>query len=159
GVLSGTLNYIFSSFADGRKFSEVVAEAKARGYTEPDPRDDLSGMDVARKILILSREAGLSLELGDIGIQNLVPEDCRAAKSVEDFLSALRNHDDAFEKLRADAAKRGEKLRYMAVLRDGKVEVRLDSVDEQHPFYSLSGSDNIILLTTERYNDRPMVIR
>ncbi len=159
GVLSGTLNYIFSSFAEGKKFSEVVAEAKMKGYTEPDPRDDLSGMDVARKILILSREAGLSLELGDIGIQNLVPEDCRDAKSVDDFLAALEKHDNAFEQLRADASARKEKLRYMAVLRDGKVDVRLDTVNEQHPFYSLSGSDNIILLTTERYNDRPMVIR
>ncbi len=159
GVLSGTLNYIFSSFIEGRKFSEVVKEAKAKGYTEPDPRDDLSGMDVARKILILSRESGLSLELSDIKTQNLVPEDCRGDMSVDDFFAALERHDGQFEEMRAAAALRNEKLRYMAVLRDGKVAVELGSVDEQHPFYSLSGSDNIILLTTERYHDRPMVIR
>jgi len=159
GVLSGTLNYIFSSFTEGRRFSEVVREAKAKGYTEPDPRDDLSGMDVARKILILSRETGLPVELKEVAVENLVPEDCRGEMSVDEFMAALARHDDAFEKMRAEAASRGEKLRYMAVLENNTVRVQLSSVDEQHPFYSLSGSDNIILLTTERYNDRPMVIR
>lgn len=159
GVLSGTLNFIFSSFTEGKKFSEVVREAKVKGYTEPDPRDDLSGMDVARKILILSRETGLDLELSDVKVENLVPEDCRGAMTVEEFLASLEKHDPAFEQLRRDAASRKEKLRYKAVLQNGKVSVHLGSVDEQHPFYSLSGSDNIILLTTERYHDRPMVIR
>lgn len=159
GVLSGTLNFIFSAFVEGKKFSEVVREAKAMGYTEPDPRDDLSGMDVARKILILSREAGLPLNLDDVAVENLVPEECRGDMSVDDFLVALENHDREFEKLRSEAAARNEKLRYKAVLVDGKVQVGLGSVGEAHPFYSLSGSDNIILLTTERYRDRPMVIR
>ena len=159
GVLSGTLNYIFSAFTEGRKFSEVVKEAKAKGYTEPDPRDDLSGMDVARKILILSRETGLPLELVDVSVENLVPPDCRGDLSVDEFFRALESHDAAFEEMRADAAAKKQKLRYKAVLRNEKVDVRLGTVDEQHPFYSLSGSDNIILLTTERYNDRPMVIR
>src|SRR4051812_37317777 len=113
GVMSGTLNYIFSSFTEGKKFSDVVKEAKAKGYTEPDPRDDLSGMDVARKILILSREAGLTFELSDIKVQNLVPADCQGDLSVEDFFSALEKHDAAFEKLRAAAAAKKEKLRYM----------------------------------------------
>lgn len=159
GVLSGTLNYIFSTYASGRKFSEVVKEAKEKGYTEPDPRDDLSGKDVARKILILSREAGLQLELDQIPIQNLVPADCQGEMSVDQFFARLEKHDAAYEKLLEDANAKGEKLRYKAMLRDGKVSVELGSVDSQHPFYSLSGSDNIILLTTERYHDRPMVIR
>jgi aspartokinase/homoserine dehydrogenase 1 len=159
GVLSGTLNFIFSSFTEGKKFSDVVREAKTKGYTEPDPRDDLSGTDVARKILILSRETGLALDLQDIEIQNLVPEDCRGDMSVDAFFTALQKHDGVFEKLRAEAAGKKHKLRYKAVLQNGKVYVRLESVDEHHPFYSLSGSDNIILLTTERYHDRPMVIR
>jgi len=159
GVLSGTLNYIFSSFTEGRRFSDVVKEAKAKGYTEPDPRDDLSGMDVARKILILSRETGLPLELEDVAVENLVPADCRGDMSVDEFFIRLEKHDAAFEGLREESAARKEKLRYKAVLKDGKVNVHLGSVDEQHPFYSLSGSDNIILLTTERYHDRPMVIR
>jgi bifunctional aspartokinase / homoserine dehydrogenase 1 len=159
GVLSGTLNYIFSSFTEGKKFSDVVKEAKVKGYTEPDPRDDLSGMDVARKILILSREAGLELDLKDIQVQNLVPADCQGDLSVDKFFSTLEKHDASFEKLRADAALKKEKLRYKAVLQSGAVKVELGTVTDQHPFYSLSGSDNIILITTERYQERPMVIR
>jgi bifunctional aspartokinase / homoserine dehydrogenase 1 len=158
-VLSGTLNYIFSSFTTGKKFSDVVKEAKAKGYTEPDPRDDLSGMDVARKILILSREAGHDLELSDITVQNLVPPDCQGEMTVDQFFSALQKHDSHFEKLRLQAEGKNEKLRYKAVLHDEKVNVELGTVKDQHPFYSLSGSDNIILLTTERYQERPMVIR
>lgn len=159
GVLSGTLNFIFSNFTEGKKFSDVVKEAKAKGYTEPDPRDDLSGMDVARKILILSRETGLDLELKDINVQNLVPLDCRGDISVDQFFKNLEKHDAEFEKLRAKASANQEKLRYKAILKDGAVSVELGSVKDQHPFYSLSGSDNIILLTTERYHERPMVIR
>ncbi len=159
GVLSGTLNYIFSSFVKGKVFSEVVAEAKAKGYTEPDPRDDLSGMDVARKILILSREAGIPLELADIEIENLVPENCRGEMSADSFLSKLKDHDAYFENLRTKAETKNEKLRYQAIFENGKASVKLGMVKSDHPFYSLSGSDNIILLTTERYHDRPMVIR
>ncbi|MBT1702404.1 bifunctional aspartate kinase/homoserine dehydrogenase I [Chryseosolibacter indicus] len=159
GVLSGTLNYIFSTYTTGKKFSDVVKEAKEKGYTEPDPRDDLSGKDVARKILILSREAGLQLELDQVSVQNLVPEDCQGDMSVEQFFKKLERHDASFEKLLKTAEAKGEKLRYKAVLREGKVKVELGSVDSHHPFYSLSGSDNIILLTTERYHERPMVIR
>ncbi|HPW64455.1 MAG TPA: bifunctional aspartate kinase/homoserine dehydrogenase I, partial [Cyclobacteriaceae bacterium] len=158
-VLSGTLNYIFSSYKAGDKFSDVVKQAKEKGYTEPDPRDDLNGMDVARKVLILSRESGLPFELEDIQVENLVPENCRGEMSVEEFFKKLETHNALFEKLRAEAESRNEKLRYMAVLRDGKTKIRLGSVNDKHPFYSLSGSDNIILLTTERYHDRPMVIR
>ena len=158
-VLSGTLNFIFSSYEAGRKFSDVVKEAKVKGYTEPDPRDDLNGMDVARKALILSRETGLEMELEDITVENLVPEACRGEMSIDDFFSSLEKYNDTFEALRKKAADKGEKLRYMAVLEGGKVTIHLGSVDQKHPFYSLSGSDNIILLTTERYHDRPMVIR
>lgn len=158
-VLSGTLNFIFSSFAEGIKFSDVVKEAKEKGYTEPDPRDDLNGMDVARKVLILSREAGLPLELEDIQVENLVPKDCQGEMSIGDFFKKLSVHDTEFESLRKQAADKNEKLRYMAVLESGKTTIRLGSVNDQHPFYSLKGSDNIILLTTERYHDRPMVIR
>ena len=156
-VLSGTLNFLFSSFNSGTAFSEIVKQAKEKGYTEPDPRDDLSGMDVARKILILSRETGLELELTDVVVENLVPKDCQSG-CVDDFFSTLTSHDANFEKLRVGAEAKGEKLRYMAVLEGGKVKVGLTSVGASHPFYSLSGSDNIILLTTSRYHDRPMVI-
>lgn len=158
-VLSGTLNYIFSTFTKGTRFSDVVKEAKARGYTEPDPRDDLSGMDVARKMLILTREAGHDLELENISVENLVPVDCLGDIPAEAFLQRLERHDEAFEQLRARAEGKNEKLRYKAVLSEGKVKVELGTVGDQHPFYALEGSDNIILLTTERYHDRPMVIR
>jgi aspartokinase/homoserine dehydrogenase 1 len=158
-VLSGTLNFIFSSFVEGTKFSDVVHEAKAKGYTEPDPRDDLNGMDVARKILILSREVGLEMELDNIKVENLVPESCKGQISIEQFFTCLEKHNADYEKLRKQAADKGEKLRYMAILENGIVKIQLGSVDQKHPFYSLSGSDNIILMTTERYHDRPMVIR
>lgn len=158
-VLSGTLNFIFSSFTEGTNFSDVVKEAKEKGYTEPDPRDDLNGMDVARKVLILSREAGVSLELDDIKVENLVPGDCQGDMSIGDFFKKLAAHDNEFESLRKKAADKNEKLRYMAVLENGRTTIRLGAVNDQHPFYALKGSDNIILLTTERYHDRPMVIR
>lgn len=158
-VLSGTLNYIFSAFTEGKKFSDVVREAKAKGYTEPDPRDDLSGTDVARKILILSRETGLELELDDVEVENLVPLECRGESTVDAFLEALAAHDTKFDELRREAEAKAKKLRYMATLQDGKAKVGLSSVGADHPFFSLDGSDNIILLTTERYHERPMVIR
>jgi aspartokinase/homoserine dehydrogenase 1 len=158
-VLSGTLNFIFSSFTLGKHFSTIVDEARAKGFTEPDPRDDLNGMDVGRKILILAREAGINLEIDKVDIENLVPGELRNVRDVDEFMKLLPRYDSHFEKLRSDAAAQGEKLRYMAVLDETGVKTQLAGVGQQHPFYSLSGSDNIILITTERYNERPMVIR
>lgn len=157
-VLSGTLNFIFSTFDGTNRMSAIIASAREKGFTEPDPRDDLSGTDVARKILILARESGYTLELSDIVVENLVPEDCRTG-SVDEFLKQISKHDSAFEIRRTEAAAQGKKLRYMAVLENGSARVGLASVDETHPFSNLKGSDNIILLTTQRYLDRPMVIR
>jgi len=159
GVLSGSMNYIFSELGQGKPFSEVVAIAKTNGYTEPDPREDLSGMDVARKILILGREAEQELHFEDISIQSMVPEDCADAESVDDFLERLKRHDDYFHQLLEEAEGQGKKLRFMAVLEDGKADVGLKAVDNTHPFFSLAGSDNMILFTTERYHEFPMVIR
>lgn len=159
GVLSGSMNYIFSELEKGIPFSEVVAQAKEKGYSEPDPRDDLSGMDVARKILILGREAEQELHFEDISIQSMVPEECEDAGSVDDFLTKLKDHDGYFKKLLEDAKDKGQKLRFMAVLEEGKADVGLNAVDSSHPFYSLAGSDNMILFTTERYHEFPMVIR
>lgn len=158
-VLSGSMNFIFSELENGAPFSEVVKIAKEKGYTEPDPRDDLSGMDVARKILILGREAEQNLEFDDITIQSMVPEDCRATASVDEFFERLGGHDADFAKLLSDAKAKGEKLRFMATLEEGKAKVGLKSLPESHPFSSLKGSDNMILLTTDRYHDRPMIIR
>jgi len=158
-VLSGSMNFIFSELENGAPFSEVVRVAKEKGFTEPDPRDDLSGMDVARKILILGREAEQELEFSHITIQSMVPDDCQDAPSVDDFFERLQGHDAAFAKLLADAKARGEKLRFMATLEDGMAKVGLKSLPDSHPFSSLKGSDNMILLTTDRYHDRPMIIR
>ncbi|GAB2992055.1 bifunctional aspartate kinase/homoserine dehydrogenase I [uncultured Cyclobacterium sp.] len=159
GVLSGSMNYIFSELSKGTPFSEVVTQAKEKGFTEPDPRDDLSGMDVARKILILGREAEQDLHFSDVSIQSMVPEDCQEIESVEEFLDKLKAHDPHFSSLVAEAREKEETLRFMAVLENGKAEVGLKSVDKKHPFYSLEGSDNMILFTTERYHEFPMIIR
>ena len=158
-VLSGSLNFIFSELEKGAPFSEVVAQAKEKGYTEPDPRDDLSGMDVARKVVILGREAEQSLEVEDVVVSSLVPENARQGVSVEKFMELLKAEDASYAQLLQQASEKGEKLRFMATLEDGKAEIGLRSIPASHPFYSLEGSDNMILLTTDRYYDRPMIIR
>ncbi|MCF7862036.1 bifunctional aspartate kinase/homoserine dehydrogenase I [Candidatus Woesearchaeota archaeon] len=158
GVLSGTLSYIFNSFKD-KNFSEVVREARQKGYTEPDPRDDLNGMDVARKVLILGRETGMNLELEDIEVENLVPEKCRGSGSVDDFFNMLESMDAEFEDKRKKAENEGKVLRYIATLEKGSARVALEAVDSSHPFYSLEGADNMVSFTTSRYKERPLVVR
>lgn len=157
-VLSGSLSFIFNTFRGDRKFSEVVAEARERGYTEPDPRDDLSGLDVARKALILSREIGGELELEDIAVTNLVPEAGRSG-SVDDFFAVLKAADAEFESLKQKAESEGKALRYLACIEPSGVRIELRSVGADHPFYQLSGSDNMIVFTTERYRDNPLVVK
>jgi aspartokinase/homoserine dehydrogenase 1 len=159
GVLSGSVNFIFSNFEAGKLFSNIVKQAKEKGYTEPDPRDDLSGLDVARKILILARVAGVKLHLEDISINSLVPKEAESASTYEEFMSILSAHDNSFTSLLSEATIKNEKLRFVASLEDGHANVKLKTVDSAHPFYSLKGSDNMILFTTERYNEFPMVIR
>lgn len=159
GVLSGTLSFIFNQFVPGKSFAEVVRQAKALGYTEPDPREDLSGLDVARKILILSREIGLKLEFSDISIQAILPPACAEAPSVAEFFAALEAHNTHFEAMVSQAAERGCKLRYVAALEKKKISIGLKEVDESHPFYRMDGAENVIAFTTKRYHDRPLVIR
>lgn len=159
GVLSGSLSYIFNSFNEGTKFSEIVKEAKELGYTEPDPRVDLNGIDVRRKLIILARETGLALDAKDVKIKNILPPACQKAKTVSAFFTAVKKADATFEKLRAKAAKNNQALRMIAQLDRGKASISLQAVDPSHPFYSLSGSDNMIVFTTERYKERPLVIR
>ncbi len=159
-VLSGTLAYIFNNFKVGDRFVDVVKAAKAKGYTEPDPRDDLSGQDVARKILILSREAGLKLEPEDVTIINLLNDACLNAPSVEAFLEELEKDNDRFEKLLKDAEANDEVLRFIASLdNDNKASIGLKSVGRLHPFFNLAGSENIISFTTERYKYNPLVVK
>ncbi|XP_020698686.1 bifunctional aspartokinase/homoserine dehydrogenase 1, chloroplastic [Dendrobium catenatum] len=161
GIFSGTLSYIFNNFKGTRTFSDVVSEAKKAGYTEPDPRDDLSGSDVARKVIILARESNLKLELSDIPVQSLVPEQLRACSSAEEFLQKLPNFDDDFSKEQNDAEAKGEVLRYVGVVDvvNNKGVVELRRYKKEHPFAQLCGSDNIIAFTTQRYKDQPLIIR
>ncbi|MFM2135214.1 MAG: hypothetical protein RL021_614, partial [Bacteroidota bacterium] len=158
-VLSGTLSFIFNTFRKGVSFAATVKEARERGYTEPDPRIDLSGKDVARKLLILGRETGMQLEMKDIRIDQLLPSNCLRAKTVNDFMKELQRSDGYFETMTAKAEAKGHKLRFIARLENGKATIVLKEVNEQHPFYHLSGSDNIISFRTERYNDRPLVVK
>ncbi|MCB0519602.1 MAG: bifunctional aspartate kinase/homoserine dehydrogenase I [Lewinellaceae bacterium] len=159
GVLSGTMSFIFNRFREGMKFSEVVKEAKKQGYTEPDPREDLGGTDVRRKLLILAREIGLSLEAADVKIESILPTAAEDAPTVEAFFEELEKADDHFSKLVSSAAKAGKALRMIASLDQGKASISLQAVDASHPFYSLDGSDNMIVFTTERYKERPLVVR
>jgi aspartokinase/homoserine dehydrogenase 1 len=159
GILSGTLSYIFNTFTSGKRFSDIVRQAKELGYTEPNPREDLQGMDVARKILILAREAGIALEPEDVEVENILPPSCNEASTPEEFFEALTEADPQFEDRLKQAEAQDEKLRFVATLENEKAEVRLLSVGPAHPFYSLSGSDNIISFTTARYRERPLVVK
>jgi len=159
GIFSGTLAYLFNVYDGSKPFSEIVREAKESGYTEPDPRDDLSGMDVARKLTILAREIGQTIEIGDFPVQNLVPEALRDC-SVDEFLEQLSNYDDEMAELFASAAAKQKQLRYVAQLgADGSAEVALTEVDDSHPFCNINLTDNIVQFITERYSANPLVIQ
>jgi aspartokinase/homoserine dehydrogenase 1 len=158
-VLSGTLAFIFNNFDGSKKFVDVVKEAKEMGFTEPDPREDLSGMDVARKILILARESGLKLEPEDVELTPLLNEECMSAASVDDFYVALEKDNERFEILINEAKAKGGVLRYIAKLKNGKASIALEKVDKSHPFFNLAGSENIISFTTGRYKNNPLVVK
>lgn len=157
-VVSGTLNYIFNVLASDVPLSRAVEMAKEAGYSEPDPRIDLSGKDVVRKLVILAREAGYEVEQEDVEKRLFVPEEYFEGDAAG-FIDRLRGLDPEFEKKRAEADANGEHFRFVASLDNGKVSVGLRRVDSSHPFYNLAGSNNVILLTTERYKEFPMVIK
>lgn len=159
GVLSGTLSYIFNTFDGGRPFSEVVRDAREKGFTEPDPREDLNGQDVGRKLLILAREAGLKLEFEDIDIQNLVPKEGREVDSIEGFFTALKAHDEEFSALYNQARSENKKLCYIARYEDAEATVKLEQIAPDHPFFNLNGSDNIVAFKTQHYQDSPIVVK
>ncbi|MCO5945567.1 bifunctional aspartate kinase/homoserine dehydrogenase I [Mucilaginibacter flavidus] len=158
-ILSGTISFIFNNFKGDANFHDVVKEAQEKGYTEPDPRDDLSGKDFMRKILILARDAGYPMEEADVHIENMLPQACLDAQSVDDFYAALKAEDAFFAKLKAKAAAENKVVRYIGKLEDGKAAITMQMVDESHPFFTLSGSDNIISFTTDRYRERPLVVK
>lgn len=157
-VVSGTLNYIFNVLSKQTPLSKAIIMAREAGYSEPDPRVDLSGKDVVRKLVILAREAGYKVEQEDVKRNLFVPEKYFEG-SVDDFLKNITELDDEFEQKRIEADKNNEHFRFVAKLEDQNVEVGLQKVNSTHPFYSLEGSNNVILLTTERYKEYPMVIK
>jgi bifunctional aspartokinase / homoserine dehydrogenase 1 len=156
GVLSGSLSFIFNNFKQGESFSAIVKKAKELGYTEPDPRIDLMGIDVRRKLVILARESGLALEESDVRIENFLPKSCIEAKTVESFFANLEKEDAYFSKM-LDSV--GGVLRMIAKVEGNKATIGLQKIGAENPFYQLSGSDNMIVFTTERYKERPLVVR
>jgi aspartokinase/homoserine dehydrogenase 1 len=157
-VLSGTLNFIFNTLGPEKPLSATIRIAKEKGISEPDPRVDLSGIDVVRKILILSREAGYTIEKEDVIVNRFLPEECFEG-DLESFYDKVRQYDDEFERQRKELVKQNKKWRFFASMDRGKARVELISVDSSHPTFDLEGSNNIVLLTTERYRELPMVIK
>jgi len=159
GILSGTLSFLFNSYDGRRPFSALVEQARSLGYTEPDPRDDLSGMDVARKVVILAREMGVSLELTEVELRSLVPEALQAG-SVAEFLASLPDHDGAMEGRRREAEASGNVLRFVGrVSREGQASVGLRAYPTNHPFARVQLTDNIVLFRTRRYRENPLVVQ
>ena len=157
-VLSGTLNFIFNEISSSVPFSETVRRAKELGYSEPDPRIDLSGTDVVRKLVILAREAGYKVEQDDVEKHLFVPDDFFKG-SVEEFWKRLPELDADFEARRQSLEAQGKRWRFVATMDHGTTSVALKEVPQGHPFFNLQGSNNIVMLTTERYREFPMLIQ
>lgn len=157
-VLSGTLNFIFNTISANVPLSKTILMAKEQGYSEPDPRVDLSGLDVARKILILARESGYPLEMDDISVKRFIP-DALFDGSLDDFWENVKALDDEFEENRRRLEAENKKWRFVARFEEEKAQVGLQEVDSRHPFYDLEGSNNLVMYTTERYNEFPMLIK
>lgn len=158
-VLSGSLNFVFNNFVNGASFRTVVKAAQDEGYTEPDPRIDLSGVDVMRKILILARESGAKMELDDITNHSFLPQEALNAPSVDAFYEQLDVHANHFLELREKADAEGKRLKFVARYENGKASVGLQSIAPDHPFFKLEGKDNIVLYTTNRYAEQPLIVK
>jgi len=158
-VISGSLSFIFNNYTGQKSFSDLVMEAKNMGYTEPDPREDLSGMDAARKTLIIAREMGLEMELNDIKVEDILPKSCMQAQGIPAFFEELKKYDDHFDARRQTAEKEGKVLRFIANMQGNEARISLQAIGPENPFYALSGSDNMISFTTGRYHHRPLVVQ
>lgn len=159
GVFSGSLSYIFNNFSGERPFEAVVREAKEKGFTEPDPREDLMGFDVRRKLVILGREIGWELETSDVSVGAFLPQACLDAPGVDDFFKELVTNEGYFNETITAANKKGNRLRMIGVLEDGKARLELTEIGQDSPFFYLDGSDNMVIITTSRYRERPLIIR
>jgi aspartokinase/homoserine dehydrogenase 1 len=157
-VLSGTLNYVFNNYKAEEDFATIVKRAQDEGYTEPDPRLDLGGTDVMRKIMILARESGEALEMEDITNQLFMPPSCMEG-DVNSFYDEMRRHEDHFKQLYHEASGAGKKLKFVAKYENGKASVGLQQVAPDHGFYHLYGKDNVVLFYTNRYPDQPLMIK
>ncbi|NCU04447.1 MAG: bifunctional aspartate kinase/homoserine dehydrogenase I, partial [Chitinophagaceae bacterium] len=157
-VLSGTLNFVFNNYDGSRPFAEVVKQAQDEGYTEPDPRLDLSGTDVMRKILILAREAGEAMEMEEISCNGFLPESCMKG-SVADFYETMKKEEAHFKAIYEKAHAENCKLKFVASFSNGKAGVGLQHIPPQHDLYHLYGKDNVVLFYTDRYKDQPMVVK
>ena len=157
-VLSGTLNFVFNNYDGTRPFTNVVKQAQDEGYTEPDPRLDLSGTDVMRKIMILARETGEHLEMEDVANNSFLPEGCMQG-TVEDFYKELPKHEEHFKQLFTQAQETGSKLKFVATYENGKASVGLQHINPEHDLYHLYGKDNVVLFYTNRYKEQPLVVK
>ena len=158
-VLSGSLNFVFNNFNETTTFKNVVSQAQKEGYTEPDPKIDLSGVDVARKILILARESGYQLELSDIENKSFLPKEALETNNNPDFFASLSKYEHQFQEMYKNAKSNQSRLKYVAEFNEGKANVGLQEITANHPFYNLDGSDNIVLFFTERYPKNPLIIK
>ena len=158
-VLSGSLNFIFNNFDENNSFHDVVKEAGVQGFTEPDPKIDLSGVDVARKILILIRESGYKMEIEDITNKSFMPAECLATTNNDDFFASLKTHAAHFENLLKEAKSKDCRLKYVATFENGKASIGLEFIPRESPFYNLEGKDNIVQFYTDRYIDQPLLIK
>jgi aspartokinase/homoserine dehydrogenase 1 len=158
-VLSGSLNFIFNNFSESYNFQDVVKEAGIQGFTEPDPKIDLSGVDVARKILILIRESGYQMEIDDIENNSFLPAECMNTTNNDDFFKSLTNNASHFEGLLSEAKAKNSRLKFVASFENGKASVGLQFIPADSPFYNLEGKDNIVQFYTDRYVDQPLLIK
>jgi aspartokinase/homoserine dehydrogenase 1 len=158
-VLSGSLNFIFNNFDENNSFHDVVKEAGIQGFTEPDPKIDLSGIDVARKILILIRESGYKMEIEEIANESFLPIECMETTNNENFFKSLTEYTSHFEGILAEANEKESRLKFVAQFEDGKASVGLQFIPKDHPFYNLEGKDNIVLFFTDRYVEQPLLIK